>query len=96
MSTYLCADWDTGTFKDAEWFEVTGDIAGIDATLFPPLIPMRPSSDMEGTPFEAQYLRRKAEVALDETNTLYVAFTRAVDELIVTYSPPEHRGWDRW
>lgn len=80
-------DWDTGTFKDAEWFEVTGDIAGIDATLFPPLIPMRPSSDMEGTPFEAQYLRRKAEVALDETNTLYVAFTRAVDELIVTYSP---------
>ena len=26
-------------------------------------------------------------MALDETNTLYVAFTRAVDELIVTYSP---------
>lgn len=87
------ADWTIIRFSDTEWFEVTGDIADIDASLLPPLIPLVPNKDLVSTPFGAQYQRREKEALLDETNTLYVAFTRAVDELIVTYgTTPGYSG----
>ncbi len=87
------ADWAMIRFSDTEWFEVPGDIAGIDSSLLPPLIPLVPNKDLISTPFGAQYQRREKEALLDETNTLYVAFTRAVDELIVTYgTTPGYSG----
>lgn len=86
------ADWDMARFKDTEWFEVPGDIAGVDASFLPPLIPLKPGKDLADTPFAPQYERRVKESLLDETNTLYVAFTRAVEELIVTYSPTPGRS----
>lgn len=79
------ASWPMTDFRDVEWFAVTGDIGGIDRSLLPPFLPLLPRKDMTDTSFREQYERRVRESVLDETNTLYVAFTRAVDELIVTY-----------
>lgn len=80
------ADWDTIRFKGYEWFD-TSMITDIDPALLPPLLPLKPDKSMTGTYFEGQYSARCAEQVLDELNVLYVAFTRAVDELIVSYSP---------
>lgn len=79
-------DWDYIDFRDPEWFDTPEGLGGIDPALLPPLLPVKPEKRMEATPFAKQYSRRVNESILDETNTLYVAFTRAVDELIVTYA----------
>lgn len=81
------ARWDIVTFKDVEWFYTDGGnpLPGISPATMPPLLPLRPSDKMVGSPFEAQYLRRCDECKLDELNVLYVAMTRAVDELCVSY-----------
>lgn len=78
-------NWTLVDFKSPEWFdtaplselEIEGDT--------PPLIPLTPYADMGRTVLRKQYDKRYAEQVLDETNILYVAFTRAIDELIVTY-----------
>ena len=72
-------------FSDLEWFDTEGCFPGIDPQLVPPMIPLLPESYMESTPFALQYLKRCREQLLDELNVLYVAMTRAVDELIVGY-----------
>lgn len=67
-----------------EWFEKE-DVEGIDPDLMPPLYPMSLNKDvMEKTVFGDQVRGKTREAVLDALNVLYVAFTRAVDELVVT------------
>lgn len=71
-------------FKSPEWFDTEGfSVPGTPSELIPPMLLIRPSAALEGSPFEAHYLARVNESILDELNVLYVAFTRAVTELSV-------------
>lgn len=83
------ANWDMVRFMGVEWFETEGvELPGIDPGLVPPIIPLQPSSKLEDTPFRDAYLRRCAEQMLDEINVLYVALTRATNELMIVYNRP--------
>lgn len=81
------ANWKMVHFKNLEWFVLSDadkeKFAGIDAADIPPMIPLLPSKNLMGTLFEDTYLRRLREQLLDELNVLYVALTRAVDQLTV-------------
>lgn len=80
------ANWNFVSFRSSEWFLTNGQFYGIDPELIPPMLPFLPSSILENSPFATQYLNRVAEQTLDELNVAYVAFTRAVDELIISTS----------
>lgn len=71
-------------FINHEWFEAR-PLEGIDADVMPPLLPLVPGPILENTPFEPQYDAIVQEQLLDELNVLYVAFTRAGQELIASY-----------
>ncbi len=47
---------------------------------------MKPESGLRNTPLAEEYATMCNELILDEMNVLYVAFTRAVDELSAYYS----------
>ncbi|MCM1029522.1 MAG: UvrD-helicase domain-containing protein [Pseudoflavonifractor sp.] len=81
------ANWELHKFIDPEWFDVPpeGVMPGVERGITPPILPLVPSSTLTPSAFGPQYERRVAESDLDELNTLYVAFTRAIDELIVSY-----------
>ncbi|MCM1111477.1 MAG: UvrD-helicase domain-containing protein [Clostridium sp.] len=78
-----CVYWSFYAPKGPEWFSLKG-LPRVDPSLIPPLFPLRPSEKMKGTCLEKQYLAMKKAGTLDELNVLYVAMTRAVDELIVS------------
>lgn len=71
-------------FSNHEWF-VAQPLAGIDADIMPPLLPLIPGAVLDNTPFAPQYDEIVREQLLDELNVLYVAFTRAGQELIASY-----------
>ncbi len=66
-----------------EWFDMV-PVEGIDPQLLPPIYPVLFSEKLLSLPFEKQYREKINEILLDALNVEYVAFTRAVDELIVT------------
>lgn len=69
---------------DIKWFDTAGAFSGMDPAIVPPLVPLSCTSALSSTPVREQYERYVRENLLDEFNVLYVAFTRAVDELVVT------------
>lgn len=71
-------------FKSHQWF-LSEPLEGIDPGVMPPLIPIVPSTLLDRTPFAGQFGSIVREQLLDELNVLYVAFTRAGQELIATY-----------
>lgn len=77
--------YDMIDFKGGEWFE-KAEVPMIDADVIPPLLSFQPGPSLEGTPFEPQYQQRRREMLLDELNVLYVALTRAVDELVICFA----------
>lgn len=86
------AEWDLYSSKSYEWFDPEGleeysdEIAPGD---IPPILPFQPrDSDMINSPYDSQFRRLRKEQMLDELNVMYVAFTRAIDELIVLYPEP--------
>ena len=72
------------SFGDSEWFE-RASVPLIDTDVIPPLLSIKPSRSLKRTAFAPQYDRRCREQLLDELNVLYVALTRASDELCITY-----------
>ncbi|MCM1349297.1 MAG: UvrD-helicase domain-containing protein [Firmicutes bacterium] len=74
-------------FKGAEWF-AKADIPMVETSVVPPLLSLKPSRALEATAFAPQYAQRCREQLLDELNILYVALTRAIDELTFTYLCP--------
>lgn len=83
------ADMTESNRPEPAWFEID-HLAGISDDIMPPMLPLELSSAMRGTPFEARYEEVNRQRKLDNVNLLYVAFTRAVNELCVGY--PETGG----
>ena len=75
-------------FQSAEWFDAPL-FEGIAEEDVPPLIPIKPAKWMEESPYAAQYAEMVKAEMLDRLNVCYVALTRAVDELCVTYDIPK-------
>ena len=71
--------------RDLAWFKDVR-IDGIDPEIVPPMMPLQVSETLMHTPFKSQYETIVNTKVLDMTNLLYVAFTRAIDELIVSVS----------
>lgn len=71
-----------GLHKDYKWYKLSSEII---PGLTPPFFPLPTSKDFEKyEPLREQYLMGYKEEELDNLNLLYVAFTRASQELIVT------------
>ncbi|MDE6557393.1 MAG: UvrD-helicase domain-containing protein, partial [Duncaniella sp.] len=81
-------------FADIKWFDIRGLISGISADTTPPFVPIRVKKDLENTLLRSDYESLKKEETGDRINLLYVALTRATDELIVglTNSPSTEIG----
>lgn len=56
------------------------------------LVPVRYSSVLSRTIFAAEYYEEKLHAYIDNLNTLYVAFTRAKEELIIFSPRPKKEG----
>lgn len=81
--------WEAVKFIDPEWVDMDGiALDGIDSRLVPPLLLVDFSQAIADTPLADTYRRRVDEQTLDEINVLYVAFTRAKDELSVQVAKP--------
>lgn len=77
--------------SELSWFEL-GEIPGIPDEIIPPMLPLDLTSAMVGTQFEEKYVLASQQKVLDRVNLLYVAFTRAVDELHIGYPAPGSRS----
>lgn len=77
--------WPVGNVKGLEWFTPEG-LEEIDPDIIPPLIPLPCSSLKDAGPYSSQKQAYVEEETIDAINILYVALTRAVDELIVSIS----------
>ncbi|MCM1076769.1 MAG: UvrD-helicase domain-containing protein [Bacteroides sp.] len=73
------------------WFNLES-ISGIPDEILPPMLPLELSSAMVGTPFENRYNEVSGQKKLDTVNLLYVAFTRAVNELHIGFPTPGNRS----
>lgn len=82
LSGSLRTDRDT-----IRWYS-TSRLAGFTPGTIPPMIPLASSSALNVTSFADAYNRVLDNNLIDELNVMYVAFTRAVNELIVSYSAP--------
>ncbi len=80
-----------GINRDLSWFKI-GSIPGFDDRIIPPMLPLQLSADMKETVFEQKYSEVVRENKLDDLNLLYVAFTRAIDELIIGFPPGSARN----
>lgn len=73
------------------WFRLS-ELEGFDPAVVPPLIPLDISRAMSTTPLAGRYDTIQRERLLDMLNLLYVAMTRAGEELIVTAAVPKPDG----
>ncbi|MDR2499392.1 MAG: UvrD-helicase domain-containing protein [Tannerellaceae bacterium] len=55
-----------------------------------PIVPLRYSSNLASTHFAEDYFEERLQVAIDNLNTMYVAFTRAKEDLLIM-SPLESK-----
>ena len=77
------AKWDLAGNSDLKWLKGI-DIEGFDSNIVPPILALSNSmTNLEGTPFEEECLASKKADIVDELNVIYVAFTRAIDELCI-------------
>ena len=85
--------WRPNTDNEIEWFSNEGlHIEGLTPDLLPPMLPLTPVATLENTFYAPQYAAYVRSRQFDDLNTLYVAFTRAADELIVQYAPRSATG----
>lgn len=68
-----------------EWFIPSGLEFIDDPESIPPMLPFRCKKTLEATPYAAQYLEYARQAEIDNLNVIYVAFTRAIDELSIGY-----------
>lgn len=68
--------------SDQEWFEPSG-LDDIDSSLVPPMLPIKPDSWMEKSSYADRYRELCSESIIDELNVMYVALTRATENLTV-------------
>lgn len=85
-------DWSFNSAKNIEWFK-TADDEGNPLGIFsrfspenlPPFIPLATAAILEKGEFAGQYACFAKKSTVDILNKTYVAFTRAVNELIIGY-----------
>lgn len=70
---------------DLRWYSTAGLACGLPSDIIPPYLPITGSKDLFNTSFADEYQALCRAALVDELNVLYVAFTRAVSELIVQY-----------
>ena len=85
------ATWEMKKNSDISWFDSNEAIstltaAGIVADNIPPMLPLKNGSCLSNTCFAAQFNENEAAAQLDTINKAYVAFTRAISRLIITFS----------
>lgn len=86
------ASWQMVEGKDIKWYDTTGIYDDFDKEIVPPFIPIKSSKkNLDGTAFSEQYKQNRRAEIIDQLNATYVAFTRAVDELIVNYNIKEEK-----
>ena len=71
------------TLRGYRWFD-SSEISGIDTKIIPPVFLLKNDKSMLGSPLEEQYNANLRDEMIDALNNVYVAFTRAVDELCIT------------
>lgn len=81
----------SGNHSELSWFKLDS-LDGFDKEIIPPMLPLQISKDMLDTPFEEKYLEVSRQNLLDDLNLLYVAFTRAIDELIIGFPSSSARS----
>lgn len=87
------ASWDMVDGKEIKWYNTSGIYKDFDQEIVPPILPLKSSkSALEGTVFCEQYEKNRRAEFVDQLNATYVAFTRAVDELIVNYKVKESKS----
>lgn len=85
------ADWGLKKNDGVTWFNLDAVHYYLTETLhiakedIPPALPIKNTGDLEKTPFKEQYVANNEAARLDSMNKAYVAFTRAISRLIVTY-----------
>ena len=83
------AAWEMIKNTDVKWFHSANAFPEIaDRSVVPPFIPLSGADYLSSTAFKEQYERNRDAELVDQLNATYVAFTRAVDELIVSYRKP--------
>lgn len=85
-------DWSFSSAKNIEWFKTTGDdgrplgiFSRFSEENLPPFIPLATAAVLEKGEFAEQYACFAKKSTIDILNKTYVAFTRAVNELIIGY-----------
>lgn len=81
-------------YDGVDWYELDVDgFPGIDPDDVPPLIPLKNRSSYSKLPMLVPQIQRYAQTQMiDGLNVAYVAFTRAVNELIIYADPSSTRG----
>ncbi len=85
-------DWSFNSAKNIEWFKTSDDtgkplgiLSRFSSEALPPFIPLATTSSLEKGEFAEQYACFAKKSTIDILNKTYVAFTRAVNELIIGY-----------
>lgn len=85
-------DWSFNSSKNIEWFKTTDDdgkplgiLSRFSPHTLPPFIPLATTAVLERGEFAEQYAAFAKKSTIDILNKTYVAFTRAVRELIIGY-----------
>ncbi|MBR5435504.1 MAG: UvrD-helicase domain-containing protein [Muribaculaceae bacterium] len=91
------ADWELEKNKGVSWFKkepiedyLVNDLS-ISKDIIPPMLPIENKSALTNTGFKAQYEKNGVAARLDSMNKAYVAFTRAISRLIVTFKESNKR-----
>lgn len=79
-------NWDLSTTGNTLWVKAHGNIGNTKDVKDLGLIPVKLSSDMVSTPYEPYYNKEIDAQLIDNLNLLYVALTRAADNLFI-YAP---------
>lgn len=78
------ATWAIEKENDIHWHHLSPAMfPAIDPADIPPMVPVKSAKWLEKTPFGERYCSFVEQQRVDELNIAYVAFTRAINELIV-------------
>lgn len=84
------ADWEYDS-AGLEWID-SSVLTDFDRAIVPPLLPVKRKKKKEDTFFNEKFEKLEHDSIMDSLNKTYVAFTRAVDELIAYYPVSNKEG----
>lgn len=94
FATWPMTEFSSPGKTNYEWYPLP-EMEGIDPDIVPPLMPLNTESALADTRLATELKKSFARQRIDNINLLYVAFTRAERELIITTKPaPEKKADD--